>query len=477
MVVIEVWMDSLQPACLKRRLGSLGRLLVLAIIPWTSQSASAEGVVAASVPLERPAMLEHPIGGQRIAQNLILRPMPRPIGGLRRREDIRLLGTWFGSMGWGASAGNSGGMGRVYSHLSYRWRAARSGTIDQIRFDINWHRAAYFGGTGGDMRITIRKNAANDWPDLTAGGILWQSPLFVGMADPPPAVERVHAGKIAVAVAPLQVTAGTIYHFVWTNENNNSDDNWYSINHLHNWSLPLPYHPYPPWVDFATLVSTVDQASFTERNRWMPHILIHYQDGVWLGQPITDAGQTANVMTPEGGGSKAGNTREIVGEWQIRQRWKHDSDTIVVDRWRGRVWRRTADIDGGLRVRLEREADGGGAVILADITIPARAIFETEHDNQEGQVFPPVDVPLGTAVKLERGSTYRLRLSATGSTRYAMRAPNGGSKATLNIGWNAWLGRGEYSTDGGSSWTGMHHYDQDDRSTNDWNMALHNISQ
>jgi hypothetical protein len=44
------------------------------------------------------------------------------------------------------------------------------------------------------------------------------------------------------------------------------------------------------------------------------------------------------------------------------------SDAIVVDAWRGPPWRRTAHIDGGLRVRLERE-ENDGAVVTAGVTI------------------------------------------------------------------------------------------------------------
>ena len=71
---------------------------------------------------------------------------------------MRNLGQWLGSFGWGASAGNTGGVGRVHAYVAYRWRADRSGTLDQLRCDINWHREAYRGGTGGNMRVTIRSD-------------------------------------------------------------------------------------------------------------------------------------------------------------------------------------------------------------------------------------------------------------------------------------------------------------------------------
>ena len=396
-------------------------------------------------------------------------------------SDERNLGQWFGSFGWGASAGNFAGIGRVYSHAGYRWEADRSGSIDTIRFDTNHHRFAegYGGGTGGNMRLTIRSDNGSGRPVMTGGGILWQSQLFVGMSSPPPPIVRIDAGKIEVPITPLAVTAGTTYHFIWTNEHSNVTDNWYIVNNMHNHSLPLPYHPYPPWQTICSLTSTNGGSSFGERNRWIPYFLIRYTDGVYVGQPVVDGGTTNNIMSisgsnPGGVSSKAGNSREIGGNWQIRQRWTHDSDTVTMNRFRGRIWKRNSSTAHGLRVRVEEE-EGGGVITLADVTIPATSFFTTNWDNVEGILFDPIDVSLGGNVILENGKTYRLRLStANDATRYAIRAPNGGSKSVMNIGWGAWLGRGEYSTDGGLSWTGMHHYDQDDRSTNDWNMALYN---
>jgi hypothetical protein len=394
------------------------------------------------------------------------------------KENVRLLGTWFGSMGWGSTGGNGGGVGRVHPYWSYRFGAERSGTVDTFRFNLP-HRTNYYGGTGGVMRLTIRKNAANDWPDLTSSGILWQSPAWtLSNGQLPGSVATKISGEVfEVAIGPLALTAGQVYHIVWTNEHQDVVNNWFSINNMFNRSLPhQPYHPYGPWAKFNTLASgTSNPTSFSVRSTWIPYFLIKYTDGIWTGQPYYDGGTTNNIMALDGTGTKNGNSREIGGAWQLRQRWTHDSDTIAVTRWRGRVWRRNSSTTDPLRVRLEREETGGGVTTLADINIPASGIFQTAYDNQEGQVFSPIDVSLGGSVTLQQGRTYRLRLSSGSSTRYAMRAPNGYEKWRDNLGWGAWLGRGEYSIDGGATWTGMHMYSTDNRNGCDWNMALHNI--
>lgn len=394
-------------------------------------------------------------------------------------EGIRNLGQWMGSFGWGTTAGNTGGVGRVYSFVAYRWRADRSGTLDKLRWDINWHRSGYFGGTGGNMRVTLRSDS-NGAPNQSSGGILWQSALFVGMANPPAGIERIEAGKIAIPIN-LAVTKGTVYHIVWTNEHADVTNNWFSINNIHNHSLPLPYHPYGPWQSIATLATN-------PRNRWIPHFLLRYADGIYVGQPLTDGGSTsviATVSNPTAGTTRDGvfveywgMQREIMGNWQIRQRWTQD-DTMTVTRARLRALRRTDSTANDLRIRVEREESGGGVTTLANVTVPASSITRANFDNQEGVIFPCVDVSLGGSVVLEAGKTYRMRVSTdasgTSGTRYGMTAPNGGSRTTLNFGWGAWLGRGEYSINGGSSWVGMHGYGANDKGTHDWNMALHSI--
>jgi hypothetical protein len=420
---------------------------------------------------------------------LAIRPMPRPADRLERRENTRLLGQWFGSLGWCAAAGNGGGVGRVFPAWSYRWQADRSGTIDRMRFNLP-RRAGYFGGSGGIMRLALRRNATNDWPDLTPDGILWQSPRFAFSVADDGTMQKhsdlsypVGFGAdeiVDVDIGPLPVKAGQIYHFVWTNDDDDPAGNWYSINNGFNQSLPhSPYQPYGPWAKFNTLTTT-DGTTFNVRPQWLPYILVRYRDNVWVGNSYFDCGATSVTATPESP-TLAKASREIVGDWQIQQRWTHDSETITVTRWRGRVWRRSTNVIDPLRVRLEREESGDHFTTLADVTIAAGNIFQTAHDNQENQVFPPVDVALGTPAILERGRTYRLRLSSGPSTRYAMRSPIGYRKhadargPAINTGWPAWLGRAEYSIDGGTSWQGMHAYGTDDRNDVDWNMALHNI--
>ena len=208
-------------------------------------------------------------------------------------EDTRLLGTWFGSLGWGASAGNGGGVGRVYSYWSYRWQADRSGKIVRIRFNLP-RRTGYFGGSGGTLRLTVRKNDnTTDWPDLNLSGILWKSEQFVFSSSDDKLNK--HDGLTYVAgfggdeivdlnVGPLNVKAGEIYHFVWTNEHSDVKNNWYSVNNAFNQSLPNePYQPYKPYAKFNTLTSETS-GKFNIRYKWIPYLLIKYADNVWVGQ-------------------------------------------------------------------------------------------------------------------------------------------------------------------------------------------------
>ncbi len=403
------------------------------------------------------------IGGSNTA-TISFSVVDAPSGG--GDEDVRSLGDWFGSFGWGATAGNIQSIGRVYDSASIRFEAERSGTVNKFRFDCPT-RPGYFQGTGGVMRLTLRSNAAGDEPDMTGGGIIWQSAAWQLTNGVSPAWTEVSKENYDVAVDATLV-AGNIYHWVWTNEDSNPTANNFSINACYNISMPhLPFHPYVPWAKFNTLTNG------NPRNRWIPYFLMFYDDGVVTGQTYFDAGSTGNIMTIAGGGSKQGNSREIGGDWQIRQRWTHNSDTVIMTRWRGRVWRTSSNTTYPLLVDLIEEGTG----VIASASIPASSVFQTTNDNQAGQVFDCVDVALDQSAELTNGETYQLRLRTTNDdTRFAMRAPNGGPKGVTNLGWSGWLGRGEYSINGGSSWTGMHMYNTDNRDTNDWNMALHNIN-
>lgn len=396
-------------------------------------------------------------------------------------------GAYIGSTGWGASAGNGTGVGRYSTsqYWVYRFTAPLSGTMDRFRWNLP-KRPAYKGGTGGDMRVTIREDDGSGNPDLAGGGIVWQSSLFVMSQDGSgnmiyPAGVTAFFGfgsdEGAEIVTNAALTAGQVYHVVWTNENSSPSTNWYSINHAWNHSMPQdPYHQWPMWADLATLAGNSSDAFGFAGNRFIPYFQFRRSsDALWWGQNYFDCGTTSNIMTIAGSGSKSGNSREIGGNWQIRQRWTHTAPTMTVSRWRGRVWRRTSNTTYPLRIRLIEEGTG----TLADVTVAASSIFQPSlgYDNLSGEVFAPIDVSLGGTFSLTNGSTYQLELStANDATRFAMRAPNGYSKSTLNIGWGGWLGRGEYSTDGGSSWTGMHMYGTDDRSDCDWSMALHSTA-
>lgn len=394
---------------------------------------------------------------------------------------------WVGSSGWGATAGNSTGVGRysTFKTYAYRTTAWLGGDMDRLRFNLP-RRPSYHGTTGGIMRVTIRDDNSGS-PDMTGGGIVWQSDQFPLPVD--------GSGKIigadgltwfygfggdegAEIVIDADLTEGSVYHICFTNEHVSPGSHWYSINNAFNESwLTWPYHPID---DFQSIRALVGNSSnvFTPASsvdRWFPYFQIRRDDGEWWGQPYFDCGSTSNIMALDGSGTKSGNSREIGGNWQLRQRWTHTRPEVTVNRWRGRVWRRTTSTANPLYVYIEREESGGGVTTLATIMIAAGNFFQTSYDNQSGQRFDPIDVPTGVDITFEEGETYRVRLSTGSTTRYAMRAPNGYSGSYMNVGRGGWQGRGEYSINGGSTWTGMHMYFTDNRDDCDWSMMLYYV--
>ena len=403
------------------------------------------------------------------------------------------LGQAIGSGGWGATAGNGPGVGKWNSSREwvFSFPAPLTGTFDRLRFNLPG-RDGYFGGTGGIMRVTIRSDTGAGVPNMAAGGIVWQSQQFVfsssgGKMNKHPDINYFYgfgANEGAELTCNAALTAGNLYHIVWTNEHGSPGSNWYSINHAFNKSLVPPYHPWPLWDGLQSMRGNTSGV-FSVYPRYIPHFQLRRgSDALWIGQPYFDCGSTSNIMTLAGAGTTQGNTREIGvsggADWQSRQRWQHNVPTMSVSRWRGRVWRRNSSTANPLRVRLEREESGGGVTTLADINIAASDIFETNYDNQDGQVFAPIDVSLGGSISLVTGEIYRLRLSSGSSTRYCMRAPNGYRRGDMNLGgWGNWPAsnetRGEYSINGGATWAGMHMYGSN-TDTCDWNMCLHDTA-
>lgn len=399
-------------------------------------------------------------------------------GGSEELNDTPNYGQWIGQTAFGGGAGNAPTIEGQAFWTSMSWAPPRNGTINKIRIDINFHRADYTEGTGGDMRIEVREDDGNGFPDFSSGALIHRSQLWIGMKNPPSPIETPHAGKIDIPIPNWEFTRGQHVHWVYTNENASPNVNYFSTNCCNDWNIEpdlVPPHQDVLLFDKHYIVEYFKNGSPRIRGRMNPMFVQWWTDGIITGQPFTDAGPAYPVSTIAGGTSLTGATREIGGPWEIRQFWLHSDPTMTMNRLRARVHRRNNSTASPLRARIQRLEAGGSETTIADVNIAASGVpyVPSNHYGQTGPKWATTDVSLGGSVTIEQGRTYRLRLSSGPSvgTIYALQAANVGPDV-LNVGWERWRGgHAQYSENSGSSWLNMHGYGAR-VTTRHWNMAL-----
>lgn len=396
-------------------------------------------------------------------------------------------GQWIGNLSGASTAGNAPHPGVGYNSnqvaWAYRIKAPYTETLTKLRFNLP-RRPGYYLGTGGSVQVTIRSDDGSGDPDMTAPGIIWQSGVFAlsvngaGTIQYPAGLVAFYGlggdegAEISINAA---VTANQTFHVVWTNAAANPVANCFTINHGYNESFgDIDIHPMPLYAEArARRMNAAGTWSYFGRaQRHQPYYMLQGDQG-WWGQGACLGGTTSRISTIAGGADLQGSTREIGGTWQIGQLWTHTRGDLDVNSFRARLWRRTSSTTYPLRVQINRLTSTPATIV--DVTIAAGSVFQTTYDNQSGgATFPWVSVSLGGDVTLEEGEQYRLVLSTSNAaTIYAMRAVWVGSKATICRDECSWpTGYAQYSTNSGSSWTGMHIWGSDNQTTLDWNMLL-----
>lgn len=147
-----------------------------------------------------------------------------------------------------------------------------------------------------------------------------------------------------------------------------------------------------------------------------------------------------------------------------------------------RAIRRNNSTANPLRVVLEREEASGGVTTMFQHDIPASQVVRADDwPNVSGLTLPLHSIPLpdqstGPGMVLEPQRWYRLVMFSSGSsTRY-------GARFNKLLGFTHGLsretspqhdgGRGEYSSNGGSTWRGAFIYGSDNRNDLALNIGL-----
>ncbi len=135
--------------------------------------------------------------------------------------------------------------GASNTSAAYRFRATESSRLTAIRVYIMGANASgYSGGTGGTLRITVQTD------DGSAGHF----PSGVVLASTDVVHPATGAGNVYTFAAPAQLTAGVLYHVVFTNIDPAPTVNFVSVNGLYLRTPTTPRQPGVPDTDWGQSV-------------------------------------------------------------------------------------------------------------------------------------------------------------------------------------------------------------------------------
>jgi hypothetical protein len=328
--------------------------------------------------------------------------------------------------------------------VDYRFRASTSSAPTSLL----WYDEAqinscpppsgntYGCGTGGIMHISIQTD------DATTNHLASGTELCFGTDSSPLNPPALRSQALSSCPA---LTAGTLYHIHWHNTAADPVNNFTSVDDEFVLDATIPRQPTIPDTDLAVFRGTTLQPKET------PIFQLTYANGVKQGQgymenwlanaPFISGAQTVREQFTVSGGDK------IVSSVSLRM--KRDTSNTGTD---------------PLTVTLET---GAGALIEQG-TIPA-STFPVGSRTGAGDHNAWGTYTFTTPRTLTNGQAYHLVLSAPSNTVFAMqsirRGPSHGFVSPTFFG----DGYGQYSTNGGSTWSG---FDQPGGSTNNTNADM-----
>jgi hypothetical protein len=317
--------------------------------------------------------------------------------------------------------------------VDYRFRAVASSSLSSfIWYDVYKKGGStsltcdgYGCGTGGSVDICI-------FDDNGRPNHLWTGKPLGCVTD-----SNLRSGdriRTEIFPVPPRLTAGKLYHLHWHNTDPSPTKNFISVDDICVWHPTTPRQPTIPDIDLAVLLGTKELDGDT------PFFQLSYADGTTQGQGYKESWNYS--------------AESISGGAKVREKITVSGSNRTVTSVSVRVNR----VSGGspLIVTL---ADGSGAIIEQG-KIPALRFPDGFALNQNVYGSKYVRPSWGTYLFasphiLTPGQSYQLILSSPSDTVYQgygiQRAS--GYKFTNSTFFGD--GRGEFSRDNGSTWTGF----------------------
>ncbi|MGH9740419.1 MAG: Ig domain-containing protein [Candidatus Acidiferrales bacterium] len=269
--------------------------------------------------------------------------------------------------------------------IAYRFVAEHSGPLNRVRFYIIPDHPGYAGGDAGSLKVSIETDdgtsAHNPSGTVLATGEL-ASPLAVtGSARYFPLI---------TFASPPNLTAGNIYHVVFTNTDSNPSVNFLSVDDLYYKSATTPNQP---------TVSDLASAVLRWRNGWQrvpgfsPIFELYFSNGDYQGYGYVEAFVTA----PE----------NISGSREARETFTVSGSTRSVSSVGIRLARVSGT--GNLTVRLENSA----GTLIEQGYLPASSFPLASPASHVWATYK-----FASVTNLVAGQTYHLVLEAPSSSEY-----------------------------------------------------------
>lgn len=303
-------------------------------------------------------------------------------------------------------------IGKGGRQLDIRFRAENNAALQSAVVFMKTG-SGYSAGTGGLVRISLE--ADDGTPNhLPSGSELDFSQAAPGNPSSPTFREFVFTNHVTL-------TAGNLYHLVFTNPDPAASSNYVSLNNLSN-SGGTAY-PFYSFADFAMVWKSGGNSDWAFKPDTCPIVSIKYANGLSQGQGYIDALASSGLFQIQDG-SQAGETFTVSG-----------GSRTVND---VRVHVKKTGTPGDLTVTLQTT---GGTVIEQGV-IPASSI----GTDYAWEIFR-----FGSSHVLANGSSYLLSLSTSGgSGSYQVFPLDKGISRGLDV--PSEFHDGHYQTNTGSGW-------------------------
>jgi hypothetical protein len=320
--------------------------------------------------------------------------------------------------------GTDCGCGGLGARSAYRFRAAVSSTLPSIRIFFQ-DGTGYSGGNGGQIRVELQTDDGTS-SHRPSGSVLASATVAPGN----PVAN--HWPVITFNSTP-QLTAGQLYHVVFTNVDASPTTNFMSVNGVYDSTPTTPMQPEFADSDWAQLIST---------------------SGSWSARPITPVMQlNYGSGTIKGVGymeSWISSQQSVSGASKVGEIFTVTGSSRTVSGAGIRLARSSGS--SALTIRLE-DANGN---LIDQGTVPASSIDSSMHW---------VSARFSAPQTLSLGQTYRLVLSAPADTVYKAFPLRDGTSFGFSKETVFADGYAQFNT--GSGWVGWTMWGQSNRTDGD----------